>query len=273
MNERFNANELNFKLWSDFFHRNGYIIIDNAISNNDIKNLCNELYSANKKNENKKNNKKNRCKHIMHKRFFEISPTTISLVESSVLFDFAQYVIKDVPGERGNTLSAHLIHNNAFSVPPGGRGQAPVIHTDDCLQQVIIPEGVELPDCIKLPVLAATWMIWLSDCTSEENGPTYVVPKSHRWGKETNADLAKTKEIPMCGKAGTAVLVNNQTWHRGAANTSSVSRDTLQMTFARRMIGHKYGSIMNYNMPIHVIKDKSPQMLERFGFLEGGAYS
>ena len=67
-------------------------------------------------------------------------------------------------------MTAHLIHNNAFTVPPGGRGQAPTFHTDDCLQNVIIPEGKQLPDWIKLPVLACTWMCWLSDCVEPSNG-------------------------------------------------------------------------------------------------------
>lgn len=220
------------------------------------------------------NLKKNELnKHIVHKCFFENSPTTLSLIESSILYDFAQFVIADVPGGRGNTLSAHLIHNNAFIIPPGGKGQASKFHTDDCLQNIIIPDEKKLPDWIKLHVLACTWMCRLSDCDNPSNGPTWVVPGSHRFGKIVDPVLAEELSIPACGKAGTCVLINNQTWHRGSENTSKISRDTLQLTFARRIIGHKHKTIMNYNMPLHVYFNKSDKIRERLGWLQGGAYS
>ncbi len=212
-------------------------------------------------------------KHQVHKCFFENSPTTIDLIESSVLYDFAQYMIEDVPGGRGNSLTAHLIHNNAFSVPPGGRGQAPTFHTDDCLQNVILEEGKQLPDWVKLPVLVCTWMCWLSDCEDPSNGPTWIVPGSHRFGRVVVPVLADQLAIPACGKAGTCVLINNQIWHRGSKNTSNVPRQTLQLTFARRIIGHKYKTIMNYHMPENVYKNKSEKLKERLGWLQGGAYS
>jgi len=47
--------------------------------------------------------------------------------------------------------------------------------------------------------------------------------------------------IPMCGKKGTAVLINSNIWYRGCENTSDIARETLQITYARRIIGHKHG--------------------------------
>ncbi len=266
----FDATQKNYSQWADFFHTNGYIIITNAIEPNQIAKLKEELALAETKNKFKKIDLD---RHLVHKCFFENSPTTLNLIESSVLYDFAQHMIADVPGGRGNTLTAHLIHNNAFIVPPGGRGQAPTYHTDDCLQNVIIPEGKELPEWVKLPVLACTWMCWLSDCVNPENGPTWVVPGSHRFGRTVDPDLASQLAIPVCGKAGTCVLINNQIWHRGSANTSNIPRHTLQLTFARRIIGHKHKTIMNYHMPEHVYKNKSDKLKERLGWLQGGAYS
>lgn len=267
---RFDALERDFKTWANFFHTNGYIILDNVLDSNIIEKLKQDLTNAENKN---RNYKKEHGRHIVHKCFFENSPTTVQLVESSILYDFAQYLIADVPGGRGNTLTAHLIHNNAFSVPAGGRGQAPGFHTDDCLQNVIVPKGKILPEWIKLPVLAVTWMCWLSDCDDPTNGPTWVVPGSHRFGSEIDYDYAEQNAIPACGKAGTCVLINNQLWHRGSENTSNRPRDTLQLTFARRIIGHKFKSIMNYTMPSHVYSSKSDKVKERFGWLQGGAYS
>lgn len=122
-------------------------------------------------------------------------------------------------------------------------------------------------------MLACTWMCWLSDCDDPSNGPTWVVPGSHRFGRPVDSELAEKLAIPACGKAGTCVLINNQVWHRGSANTSDIPRDTLQLTFARRIIGHKHKTIMNYLMPTHVYANKSDKIKERLGWLQGGAYS
>lgn len=264
---RFDATTRDYNTWAHFFYANGYITLDNTLSADQLVRLNNDLTKADSSVKPKKG------QHTVHKCFFEHSPATVDLIESSVLYDFAAYLIADVPGGRGNTLAAHLIHNNAFTIPPGGRGQAPTWHTDDCLQNVIIPPGHTLPDWIRIPVVVATWMIWLSDVQSEANGPTYVVPGSHRWGQIVDQDKASALGLPCCGKAGTATLVNNQTWHRGSRNTSQTPRSTLQLTFARRIVGHKYGSIMNYFMPSSVYAGRSTETKARMGYLQGGAYS
>lgn len=275
----FDAITRDFAGWAAFFHKNGYIILNNALSEDMLKRLRVDLAKAQDKVKTRHGKGKEGGaggRHVVHKRFFEQSKATVELVADSVLSDFAQYLIQHVPRvERkgDNSMTAHLIHNNAFVVPPRGRGQAPGWHTDDPLQQVIIPKGKALPEWIKLPVLVATYMIWLSDCSTPENGPTRIVPTSHRWGCVVDSEEAEKQCIAACGPAGTAVLVNSQTWHRGSENTSTVSRETLQLTYGRRIIGHKHGSIMNYVMPDHVVAGKSDATKQRFGFLEGGAYS
>jgi ectoine hydroxylase-related dioxygenase (phytanoyl-CoA dioxygenase family) len=258
-----------FEDMSSFFHKNGYIVIEKAVPDPILQGMKSDLKRLDQSSQKKKD------RHTMHKCFFEHSPKMVEFIENSRLVDFIQYLIADVPGNRGNSLSAHLIHNNAFIVPPNGRGQAPSWHTDDPLQNVILPEGSEpLPESIKLPVLVVTGMLWLSNCTKPENGPTYVVPKSHRFGKPVDAKLAEKLGIPTCAPAGSVALMSSQTWHRGCENTSEIPRETVQITFGRRMIGHKFKTIMNYKMPDHVLRNKTDKKtLERFGFLQGGAYS
>lgn len=226
----------------------------------------------------KKPKKQKQPPHHMNKCFFENSAAMVNVVCDSAIVDLVQSIIADVPGGRGNTLQAHLIHNNAFVVAPGGRGQAPKWHTDDALQSIILPAHRALPDDVKLPVLAVTCMCWLSDCEAPENGPTFVVPGSHRFGREVDATFAEERGMPMCGSAGTVVIINNQLWHRGCANTSEVPRICMQMTFGRRFVGHKFKTIMNYHMPASVerkVKNhaSSEQVQMRFGYLQGGAYS
>ena len=278
--ERFDLQTGNFAKMADFFYTNGFVILDNALTpemlqnvRNDLHNVHNSFQSSKREKDRKKDEKGKR--HDVYKCFFENSRATVDIIENSKLTDFAQHVISDVPGlrEGSNSLTAHVIHNNAFIVPPGGRGQAPSWHVDDPLQQVIIPNNYSLPPNIRLPVLVCTYMIWLSDCDTPENGPTYVVPGSHRSGKPVNPAEADRKGIPMCGKAGTAVLINSNVWHRGCENKSSIPRETLQITFGRRIIGHKHKTIMDYQMPSHVYQGRTDKLKERMGFLQGGAYS
>lgn len=267
----FDLQKGDFKKMSDFFYDNGYIVLENALSPTQIEQVRTDLYSIHDKTQKNKNQER----HNVYKCFFENSQATVDIIEKSKLTDFAQYVIGDVPDSWPNntSLTAHLIHNNAFIVPPGGRGQAPGWHVDDPLQQVIVPKNYTLPPNIRLPVLVCTYMIWLSDCDTPDKGPTYVVPKSHRFGRVINKDEAQKMGIPACGKAGTAVLINSNLWHRGSENKSTQPRETLQLTFARRIIGHKHKTIMNYNMPKHVYENRSEIGLKRLGFLQGGAYS
>lgn len=274
MSISFDIQTTSFTEMANFFYDNGYVICENALDTTMLSRLKNDLYSAEDKLVVKSRHKK-KGNHQVHKCFFEHSGATRDLIADSKLVDFAQYVIADVPGNRpgSNSLSAHLIHNNAFVVPPGGRGQAPVWHIDDPPQQIILPPNYVLPAEVRLPVLHATYMCWLSDCSTPENGPTYVVPGSHRFGREVNAEEATRLEVPMCGKAGTAVLINPNTWHRGCANSSTTPRETLQLTFARRMIGHKFKTIMNYQMPEWVLVGRDETFCQRMGFLSGGAYS
>ena len=66
--------------------------------------------------------------------------------------------------------------------------------------------------------------------------------------------------------------LNNQVWHRGGPNTSDRTRYITQVTYARRIIGHKYYPFMNYQMPEHLYKDASPRLRRLLGFLDHGAY-
>jgi ectoine hydroxylase-related dioxygenase (phytanoyl-CoA dioxygenase family) len=278
--KRFNLEKDNFDKMANFFYDNGYVILENALSKELVEKLSFELNLAEenfKKTQTEKELKKleKNNRHRVHKCFFENSPTTVDVIENSKLMDFAQHIIGDVPGNRpgSNSLTAHVIHNNAFIIQPGGRGQAPSWHVDDPLQQVIVPNNYTLPPNIRLPILNATYMIWLSDCDTPDKGPTYIVPGSHRFGRPVSNYEADKYGIPACGKAGTAVLVNANVWHRGCENKSNVPRETLQITVGRRIIGHKFKSIMNYQMPEHVLKGRSDILKQRLGFLEGGAYS
>jgi hypothetical protein len=67
-------------------------------------------------------------------------------------------------------------------------------------------------------------------------------------------------------------MFNCQVWHRGAPNTSDRIRYMTQISYARRLIGHKYYPFMNYQMPEHVYANADERLKRLLGFLPHGAY-
>lgn len=279
----FDARDRRFSKWAKTFHKYGCVILNNGMTASEIQNIRQDLDTCNNERKNNRNKKGDNRRHRVHKRFFEKSNATYNYIKDSILTEFARYIIRrDVPVSRpgSNSLAAHLIHCNAFSVPPNGRGQAPSWHMDDpCHNVILTDEHKELPKYVKLPILGFTAMCWLSDVPKVENGPTHIIPGSHRFGKACTNEEAmryRSKIIPACGNAGTLVLVNSQLWHRGAPNTSKVARDTLQISYGRRYVSHFFGPIIAYDYPEWIKKDlknQNKQTNEIFGYLQGGAYS
>jgi ectoine hydroxylase-related dioxygenase (phytanoyl-CoA dioxygenase family) len=100
-------------------------------------------------------------------------------------------------------------------------------------------------------------MVILDDMT-ETNGPTRVVPGSHKWVPinvpdvnmaevkriEVTPDDAKImpkdpyaphpKEIKLTGKAGSVAVINGHIWHGGTRNESGAPRRVLHLAIGRR---------------------------------------
>ena len=100
-------------------------------------------------------------------------------------------------------------------------------------------------------------MIMLDDMT-EENGPTRVVPGSHKWVPLNVPDInmdevshveatAKDREIMptdpwadypgevhITGKAGSVAVINGSIWHGGTRNKNGASRRVLHLAIGRR---------------------------------------
>lgn len=81
--------------------------------------------------------------------------------------------------------------------------------------------------------------IWLLDPFTEENGPTRVVPGSHRSGMTPQEALENPRaphpdEVRLLAPAGTVVIFNSHTWHGGTLNRSNSPRRALHSYFCRR---------------------------------------
>jgi ectoine hydroxylase-related dioxygenase (phytanoyl-CoA dioxygenase family) len=138
----------------------------------------------------------------------------------------------------------HVIANTAWHNPPefpGGPWHC------DAGPHVPRPEGVDWDDRIPYPVFAIGAHLLLQDCDVVD-GPTMVVPGSHRSGRLapfdriTDPDLTYDGRPPvlLTGAAGDVSLFVSDCWHAGKpAGAGGRGRYFLQAHYARRDIAQR----------------------------------
>ena len=81
--------------------------------------------------------------------------------------------------------------------------------------------------------------IWMLDDFTTENGPTRMIPGSHRWGTRPQDVLedpmaAHPDEVLLTGRAGSIAVMNAHLWHGGTANRTSAPRLAMHAFYCRR---------------------------------------
>lgn len=81
--------------------------------------------------------------------------------------------------------------------------------------------------------------VWMLDDFTIDNGPTRMVPGSHRWGTRPQDVLddplaPHPQEVLLTGKAGTIAVMNAHLWHAGTANRTSAPRLAMHGFYCRR---------------------------------------
>jgi ectoine hydroxylase-related dioxygenase (phytanoyl-CoA dioxygenase family) len=250
--------EAQISAWVEQFHRDGYLFLENVLPPE----LCRELRDDLDRALVEQQRPLGRSIELCH-RMFEVSPANLRLFDLEPIVSFAEALI-DGP--------CHVIHNNSFRVHPGGGITG--WHQDDP-PHFLVTHG-EAPTNIRLPVLLFTCNYLLTDVTEVAQGPTQVLPGSHLFGASPPKSLEGTpwesRIVSGLGKAGSVTMFNCQVWHRGGPNQSDRTRYLTQISYARRIVGHKYYPFMNYQMPEHLYRDASPRLQRLLGFLPRGAY-
>jgi hypothetical protein len=148
-------------------------------------------------------------------------------------------VIEPLLGE-----DCHLIANTAWRNPPdfeGGRWHC------DAGPHVPRPDGVPWDDRIPYPVFAVAAHVMLWGC-DEADGPTAVVPGSHRSGRLAPFDRMEDPDLSYDGRppvhmvceAGDVCLFVSDVWHRGTpAQPDGRGRYFLQAHYGRRDIAQR----------------------------------
>ena len=244
--------------WVEQFHRDGFLFLPGVLQPDLVTTLRADLDAVLEENPPPPGGAIE-----LHPRMFERSSANLSLFDLEPIATFAEALI--------NTTT-HVIHNNSFRTPPGGG--LSTWHQDDP-SHYTVTHG-EPPTNVRLPVLLFTANYYLTDVEEVAHGPTQCIPGSHLFGANPPNPIEGTpyeEQVVSClGPAGSVVMFNNQVWHRGAPNTSQRTRYMTQISYARRIIGHKYAPFMNYQMPEHVYRDADERLRVLLGFLPGGAY-
>ena len=247
--------------WVEQFHQQGFLFLQNVLPLAWCAELRANLDWALEHNPNGFNSVG--AKISLAHRLFETSPANLRLFDLEPIVSLAEALIAP---------NCHVIHNNSFQSPHGGGIDS--WHQDDAAHY-IVTEG-EPPKNVRLPVLFFTANSYLTDVTEIKHGGTEVIPGSHLFGATPPRVMEGTPWESQIhynlGGAGSVVLFNNQVWHRGGPNQSDRTRYITQVTYARRIIGHKYYPFMNYQMPEHVYKEVNPRLRRLLGFLDHGAY-
>lgn len=251
--------------WIDQFHRDGFLIVRNVLSAERIAQLKADLDAS------VGEHRDGTPSADLHMRSFETSSANVQLFEQEPIATFAERLIGDERPDHG-AEGVHVIHNNSFRTH-AGQGISGW-HSDEP-PYYLVTDG-HAPTNVRLPVLLFTCNYYLTDVTELQHGPTQFVPGSHLFGAQCPGSLDETEYadnvVSAYGEAGTALLFGCQTWHRGSPNTSQRTRYVSQVSYASRIIGHRYYPFMNYVMPDHVYQDANPRLRRLLGFLPRGAY-
>ena len=259
--------------WVEQFNRDGFLFLEDMLKEEHIAQLKADLdwslahFTSRDKDPNSKlSPQSTKSSNRLCHRMFEHSPANLNLFDLEPIASFAEALV---------ATNCHVIHNNSFITPPGGG--ITTWHQDD-LPHYVVTDG-EPPTNVHLPVLVFTCNYYLTDVTEIEHGGTEVIPGSHLIGATPrqvfNTDAWETWQNKVhynLGKAGSVIMFNNQVWHRGGPNQSNRSRYITQITYGRRLIGHKYYPFMNYTLPEHVYRNANPRLKRLVGFLDHGAY-
>lgn len=257
----------------DFFHENGYLVVPHVLTPERCQQLREDLDRDIAEQPELKNHK-----ICFSHRMFERSQANLKLFELEPMITFAEKLIgeangdgmqKDIGIHGSNTV--HVIHNNSFVVLPQSPGLSNSNWHQDDSPHILSLDGKPIKN-VRLNVLAFTINFYLTDVLTVENGCTQVIPGSHLFGKVCPPNVDGYHIENCLAPMGSAVCFNNQVWHRGAPNQSDKARYITQVTYAKRLVGHKYYPFMNYQMPEHCYENASPRLKTLLGFLPYGAY-
>ena len=249
------------------FHRDGYLIIPDVLSRDEVVNLREGVERAFAKTDEEA--ELYHMPDMWRPRMFEHGEAFEALVDHPGIIDLIEALLDS---------TCHLIANSALRTLPG-RGISSW-HADETIR-FPLPRDVPLDSRIQMPCFVINLNYYLCD-VDEELGPTQFVPTSHRSGRnpededrdeEGNPFYLDNGVVSALSKAGTCVMWHDQIWHRGAPNQSKDRiRWVLQAPYARRFISQRFYPFIKYRMPEGILEHATPRRKRLLGLHTPGAY-
>lgn len=109
----------------------------------------------------------------------------------------------------------------------------------------------------------AVSVIWAIEDFTADNGATEVIPGSHRWGDET-PDQRAFAARPAVMRAGSAVLFDGATWHRGGANRSAGTRLAISPQYCQPFLRPQESQLLI--VPPEAARACSPRLRTLLGY-------
>lgn len=245
--------------WARQFHRDGFVRLPGVLDPAEIPTLRDGVVQAHRQ-PCPTGNPTRLHRHQMFRR----GEAFAAMLDRSPVVDIAERILgKD----------CHVIANNTVYTEPGMGVDR--WHLDETLLMPV-PAGQRLPDGMDMPCFVVTAMYYLNEVPMEL-GPTQIVPGSHRSGRyppEREEELVWDGNgyVSLLAKAGDCVMLNGQTWHRGATNRSEHHRVVLQVTYGRRYIAQRFYPYVNFSHPAEVWEQAPPRRRRLLGEHPHGPY-
>ena len=254
ISDRFNMKDVDHKILNDL-KVDGYSVIENFLNADTLKKLQSVTnHISNNEIDTKnayfygKNGKNQRIYNLLSKHQIYRDLLDSIWIESLLETIFNRDTFHEKYGL--SSLAGHI-------VPPGGEAQP--LHIDNPVPEPIPPWPIRF--IIIVP---------LTDFTIE-NGPTSVVPKSHKLYRKPTPDDAKKKiQVPLVAKAGSLILWDGNLMHRSTENLSDKSRQALIISYAASFFKEVCGEEEHLVVVPEKLKKKlSPRIKSLIGMNRG----
>lgn len=254
------VDERNIREWAAEFQREGFVMLRGVLTRAEAEQLRAGVEEAHR-HPCPTGNPTRFHRHQMFRR----GPHFERMLDLAPAVDVAEAVLGD---------NCHVIANNTvYTWPNSGIDRW---HVDETVL-VPVPEGVALDPRMEMPCYVMTALYYLNDVPMEL-GPTQVVPGSHRSGRpapEREEDLVweGRGHVSNVAEAGDCLLLNGQTWHRGATNTTADRhRYVLQVTYGRRFIAQRFHPYVNHMIEPEIFDRANPRRRRLLGMHDHGPY-
>ena len=247
------------------FYKNGVTIIRKVLSKDECEKICirvDEIFDdphfATTRNV-KAGPKLEGRKPIVVHRLFECDPMFRDMLVREPIISIAEKVL----GPHCHCVAQGCILNrNDFDINR--------FHVDDGLEFPITNDEVRRHDArIRIPVFRMSVQIALTDQDEDQYGPSQFVPGSHYAGRQPggqeNPEFEGQGPVSLHMKAGDLYLLNGQTWHRGAPNTSDRVRYLFHQVYGQRFVAQRFWPYLNYHMPPHVLDGADERLMRVLG--------